>query len=264
MHRDETWPRSFEAHRTRLRAVAYRMLGSVSEADDARAGGVAAPEPRGRTSGSRTSGGWLTTVVARVSPEHAAHAAVAARGAARGARARADREPRGRRRPRVRGAARRLVGLALLRGARHARARRAPRVRACHDMFAVPFDEIAPMVGRTPAAARQLASRGRRRVQGAATEPDADLAPPARRSSTRSSPPPATATSTRSSPCSIPTSVLRSDGGPGRPGATVEVHGAATVAGRALMFAGLRRTSGRRSSTAPPASWSRRADGPMP
>ena len=45
-----------------------------------------------------------------------------------------------------------------------------------HDMFAVPFDEIAPVVGRSPAAARQLASRARRRVQGAATVPDADLA----------------------------------------------------------------------------------------
>ena len=48
-----------------------------------------------------------------------------------------------------------------------------------HDMFAVPFDEIAPIVGRSPTAARQLASRARRRVQGAAPVPDADLHPPA-------------------------------------------------------------------------------------
>ena len=74
-----------------------------------------------------------------------------------------------------------------------------------HDMFAVPFDQIAPIVDRTPAAARQLASRARRRVRGAVPEPDADL-PRSARSSTRSSRPPATATSPRSWRCSTPTS----------------------------------------------------------
>ena len=73
-----------------------------------------------------------------------------------------------------------------------------------HDMFGVPFDEIAPIVGRTPDAARQLASRARRRVRGRRC-PDPDLAQQ-RESSTPSSPPPAPVTSTRSSRCSTPTS----------------------------------------------------------
>ena len=72
-----------------------------------------------------------------------------------------------------------------------------------HDMFAVPFEEIAPIVGRTPAAARQLASRARRRVQG--TPPRAPISGGRRRSSTPSSRPPATATSTDCSRCWIPT-----------------------------------------------------------
>ena len=73
-----------------------------------------------------------------------------------------------------------------------------------HDVFAVPFDEIAPIVGRTPAAARQLASRARRRVQGAPVpDPTSTASGP---SSTRSSPPRATATSSGCSPSSTRTS----------------------------------------------------------
>jgi RNA polymerase sigma factor (sigma-70 family) len=163
----------FEEHRTRLRGVAYRMLGSLSEADDA------VQEAWLRLSRSDAGaienlGGWLTTVVARVSlnmlrsrrsrreepldvrvpepivdraegtdPEHAALLADS-------------------------------VGLALL----VVLETLSPPERLAfvlHDMFAVPFDEIAPIVDRSPEAARQLASRARRRVQGKTTIPDADL-----------------------------------------------------------------------------------------
>jgi len=162
----------FETHRTHLRAVAYRMLGSLSEADDA------VQESWLRLSRSDTSdvgnlGGWLTTVVARVSldmlrsrksrreepwdalvpdpiisredgvdPEHQALLADS-------------------------------VGLALL----VVLDTLAPAERLAfvlRDMFAVPFEEIAPIVGRSEAATRQLASRARRRVQGA-PEPDPDV-----------------------------------------------------------------------------------------
>src|SRR6478752_124841 len=164
----------FEEQRTRLRAVAYRMLGSLSEADDA----VQEAWLRLR----RTDAGaiehldaWLTTVVARVSlnmlrsrrthreepldvvlpdpivdradgtdPEHEALLSDA-------------------------------VGLALL----VVLETLSPAERLAfvlHDMFGVPFDEIAPIVDREPAAARQLASRARRRVRGAAPVPDVDLA----------------------------------------------------------------------------------------
>ena len=86
-----------------------------------------------------------------------------------------------------------------------------------HDMFAVPFDEIAPMVERSPDATRQLASRARRRVQGAEPPPDAD-APASARSSTPSSPPRAAATSTALVAVLDPDVVLRSDGGTKRAG----------------------------------------------
>jgi RNA polymerase sigma factor (sigma-70 family) len=164
----------FEHHRPHLRAVAYRMLGSLSEADDA------VQEAWLRLSRSDADavanlGGWLTTVVGRVcldmlrarrsrreeyvgswlpepivseddeaDPEHAAVLADS-------------------------------VGLALL----VVLETLTPAERLAfvlHDMFAVPFDEVAPIVDRTPAATRQLASRARRRVRGAAPPPDRDLA----------------------------------------------------------------------------------------
>jgi RNA polymerase sigma-70 factor (ECF subfamily) len=162
----------FEEHRTRLRAVAYRMLGSLSDADDA------VQETWLRLSRSDAGtvdnlGAWLTTVVGRVSltmlrarqrrrddpgihvpepildrvdgtdPEHEALLADS-------------------------------VGLALLVVLEMLNP--AERISfVLHDMFAVPFDEIAPIVDRTPEAARQLASRARRRVHGEHTVPDADL-----------------------------------------------------------------------------------------
>ena len=144
----------------------------------------------------------------------------AARRAAPGARSRSTPHvPDPRRRPRraaldpeheARAGRRRGPGPAG--GARHA----APAERLAfvlHDMFAVPFDEIAPIVDRSPAATRQLASRARRRVQGAAP-PRRRPGPAARRWSTPSSPPPAAATSTPCVAVLDPDVVLRSDGDP--------------------------------------------------
>src|SRR5947199_4410567 len=164
----------FEEHRKRLRAVAYRMLGSLSEADDA------VQEAWVRLARSDADeienlGGWLTTVVARVSLN-----------TLRSRNARRE-EPLDVRvpdpvvsnesglNPEHEALLADSVGLALL----VVLETLTPAERLAfvlHDMFAVPFDEIAPMVGRSPTAARQLASRARRQVQGAATVPDADLA----------------------------------------------------------------------------------------
>jgi len=170
----ESLAEQFEGNRTHLRAVAYRMLGSVSEADDA------VQEAWLRLSRSDADAvanlrGWLTTVVSRVcldilrarrsrreeyagewlpepivsdddtsDPEHQALLADS-------------------------------VGIALL----VVLETLTPAERLAfvlHDMFDVPFEEIADVVGRTPAAARQLASRARRRVRGASPTPDPDLA----------------------------------------------------------------------------------------
>jgi RNA polymerase sigma factor (sigma-70 family) len=162
----------FEEQRARLRAVAYRMLGSLSEADDA------VQEAWLRLSRSDADaiedlGAWLTTVVGRVSLNIL--------------RSRRREEPIGVHvpdpivdradgtQPEHEALLADSVGLALL----VVLERLSPAERLAfvlHDMFAVPFDEIAPIVGRSPEAARQLASRGRRRVQGENTAPDADLA----------------------------------------------------------------------------------------
>jgi RNA polymerase sigma factor (sigma-70 family) len=168
----------FEEHRTHLRAVAYRMLGSISEADDA------LQETWLRLSRSDTSevenlGGWLTTVVGRVCLDML-----------RSRRSRRERplgespdvhvpEPivsrqEGEIDPEREALLADSVGLALL----VVLETLSPAERLAfvlHDMFAVPFDEIAPIVGRSPTAARQLASRARRRVQGVTPVPDTDL-----------------------------------------------------------------------------------------
>ena len=163
----------FEEHRTRLRAVAYRMLGSVSEADDA------VQEAWLRLSRSDADeienlGGWLTTVVSRVSLSML-----------RSRKSRRE-QPLGVHMPepiidRADGTdpehealVADSVGLALL----VVLETLSPAERLAfvlHDIFAVPFDEIAPIVDRSPEAARQLASRARRRVQAENTVPDADV-----------------------------------------------------------------------------------------
>src|SRR2546421_5847288 len=166
--------KEFERHRGRLRAVAYRMLGSMSEAEDA----VQEAWLRlDRTDSDAVAnlGGWLTTVVARASLDML-----------RARRARRE-DYLGSRLPEPvvqvetgddpeqEALLADSVGLALL----VVLDTLTPPERLAfvlHDMFGVSFDEIAPIVERTPAAARQLASRARRRVRGSAPQPDADLA----------------------------------------------------------------------------------------
>ena len=170
---DQDWLAGrFEEHRIRLRAVAYRMLGSLSDADDA----VQEAWLRlSRTDASAVEnlGAWLTTVVARVSLNML--------------RARSSRreeafgpyvpdpiiDPADGTDPEHEALLADSVGLALL----VVLETLSPAERLAfvlHDMFAVPFTDIAGIIDRSPDAARQLASRGRRRVQGAVT-PDVDL-----------------------------------------------------------------------------------------
>jgi len=105
-----------------------------------------------------------------------------------------------------------------------------------HDMFAVPFDEIATILDRSPTAVRQLASRGRRRVQGEVAVPDVDLA---RQREVVDAFFAAARDGDFDALVAVldPDVVLRADGGAGRPAATAVVHGGSAVAARALMFA---------------------------
>ena len=172
---DQEWlAERFEEHRPRLRAVAYRMLGSLSEADDA-VQDAWIRVSRAHTSEVENLGGWLTTVVARV-----------ALNVLRSRKARGEQslevhlpdpviDPADGTDPAHEALLADSVGLALLVVLETLNpAERLTFV--LHDMFGVPFDEIAPIVERSPAAARQLASRARRRVRGKAPAPDASLA----------------------------------------------------------------------------------------
>ena len=163
----------FEESRSHLRAVAYRMLGSVSEADDA-VQETWLRLSRSDTSGVENLGGWLTTVVARICLDHLRSRA------SRREESLSSRLPgtivshAGGTDPEHETLLADSVGLALL----VVLETLTPAERLAfvlHDMFDVPFDEIAPIVGRSPAATRQLASRARRRVQGGSTASDADL-----------------------------------------------------------------------------------------
>jgi RNA polymerase sigma factor (sigma-70 family) len=224
----------FQEHRIRLRSVAYRMLGSVAEADDAvqeawlRLSRVDADEVE-------NLGGWLTTVVGRVAlnmlrtrnrrreelvgvhipepivdradgmdPEHEALMADS-------------------------------LGLGLLVVVETL----SPPERLAfvlHDMFAVPFDEIARILDRSPEATRQLASRARRRIQGEHTVPDADL-------DTQRRVVDAFLAAARDGDFEglvavlDPDVVLRADLGPLPAGGSREVRGAAAVASEALTYA---------------------------
>jgi RNA polymerase sigma-70 factor (ECF subfamily) len=227
---------SFEQHRTRLRAVAYRMLGSLSEADDA------VQEAWLRLSRSDADeienlGAWLTTVVARV-----------ALNMLRARRSRRE-EPLGPHVPdpiidRADGTDPEhealladSVGLALL----VVLETLTPPERLAfvlHDMFGVPFDEIAPIVDRSPVAVRQLASRARRRVSGADPAPDADL-------DTQREVVGAFLAAARDGDFDAlvavldPDVVLRADAGGQPAGLSREVRGAEEVASRALTFSRL-------------------------
>ena len=222
----------FEQHRPHLRAVAYRILGSLTEADDA-VQDAWLRLSRADTSEVESLSGWLTTVIARVAlnmlrsrstrrelpldvhvpdpiidradgtdPEHEALLADS-------------------------------VGLALL----VVLETLTPPERLAfvlHDMFAVPFEEIARILERSPEAARQLASRARRRVRGAVPAPDADLG--AQRAVVE-----AFLAASRDGDFDAlvavlhPDVVLRADGGAVQ-GLSHRVQGAESVAGRALMF----------------------------
>jgi RNA polymerase sigma-70 factor (ECF subfamily) len=232
---DNEWlARQFDANRTHLRSVAYKMLGSLNEADDA------VQETwlhLSRTDAAEIENlaGWLTTVTARVclnmlrsrqsrreeplnahlpdpivsnekgvDPEHQALLADS-------------------------------VGLALL----VVLETLTPAERLAfvlHDMFAMPFEDIAPIVDRTPAAARQLASRARRRVQGSAPTPDPDI-------SRQREVVDAFLAAARSGDFEAllevldPDVVLRADRGAVAAEALEEIRGASAVAQRALMFA---------------------------
>jgi RNA polymerase sigma-70 factor, ECF subfamily len=224
----------FEANRPQLRAVAYRMLGSLSEADDA------VQEAWLRLSRSDANrienlGAWLMTVVGRVSLDML-----------RSRRSRGE-EPLAGRLPdllvdRVDGVDPEhealladSVGLALL----VVLETLTPPERLAfvlHDIFAVPFDEIAPIVDRSPEAARQLASRARRRVRAERTVPDADL-------ETQREVADAFLAAHRDGDFDRllavldPDVVLRADFGTA--GGSQELRGAAAVAGQALAYAQL-------------------------
>jgi RNA polymerase sigma factor (sigma-70 family) len=231
---EQDWlARQFEEHRRRLRAVAYRMLGSLSEADDA------VQEAWLRLSGSEPGeienlSGWLTTVVARVSlnmlrsravrreeplsphlpdpiidradgvdPEHEALLADS-------------------------------VGLALL----VVLETLTPPERLAfvlHDMFGVPFDQIAPLIDRSPQAARQLASRARRRVRAQPATPDVDV-------STQWEAVNAFLAAARGGDFDAlvatldPDVVLRADGGAVLADVSAELRGAANVARQATLW----------------------------
>jgi RNA polymerase sigma factor (sigma-70 family) len=224
----------FEEHRTRLRAVAYRMLGSVSEAEDAVQDAWLRLR-RADTSGVENLGAWLTTVVARVCLNML--------------RSRASRReepldahvpdpivgPADGNSPEQEALLADSVGLALL----VVLDTLTPAERLAfvlHDMFAVPFEEIAPMIERSPVAARQLASRARRRVRGHAPAPDPDLA---RQREVVDAFFAAARGGDFDALLAVldPDVVLRADGGTARGRPTVVLHGARTVAGQAVIAA---------------------------
>ena len=231
MDQQEWLARQFEDHRPHLRAVAYRMLGSLGEADDA-VQDAWLRVSRADTSEVENLGGWLTTVVARV--------------ALNMLRARTTRreqpldvrvpdpiiDPAEGTNPEHEALLADSVGLALL----VVLETLTPAERLAfvlHDMFAVPFEQIAPIVERSPEATRQLASRARSRVRGAAPVPDADL--PAQWEVVE-----AFLAAAREGDFDAlvavldPDVVLRADGG--RTGVTEHLRGAETVASQALLW----------------------------
>jgi RNA polymerase sigma factor (sigma-70 family) len=225
----------FEEHRAHLRAVAYRMLGSLSEADDA-VQDAWLRLSRSEASEIENLGGWLTTVVARVCLNMLR---------ARNVHREESLElhlpdpivsPEGELQPEEEALLADSVGLAL----QVVLDSLAPAERLAfvlHDMFELPFEEIAPMIGRNPAAARQLASRARRRVKGTKVpEPDPDLA---RQRAVVD----AFFSAARGGDFDAlvalldPNVVLRADFGPWRPAASRVIHGAAAVARQARLGA---------------------------
>ena len=235
----------FEEQRGHLRAVAYRMLGSLSEADDAIQESWLRLS-RADTSNVENLGGWLTTVVGRVCLDmlrsrtsrreepldtHVSERTVSRMGRVGGREDGSD--------PEHEALLADSVGLALL----VVLETLAPPERLAfvlHDMFAVPFDEIAPIVGRSPDAARQLASRARRRVHGIGGREGADLVPAANLTRQRDVVDAFLAAAPGGDFEALlavldPDVVLRSDRGALPAGAPREIRGAAAVARRAVV-----------------------------
>jgi RNA polymerase sigma factor (sigma-70 family) len=225
---------TFEEHRTRLRAVAYRMLGSLPDADDA-VQDAWVRFSQSEAGGVDSVGGFLTTIVARVCLNmlrarktrredlvgvHVPDPVVTGEDGAD---------------PETEAVLADSVGLALI----VVLDTLPPAERLAfvlHDLFDVPFAEIAPMVGRSEAAARQLASRARRQVHRAGYRaPDTDR--PAQRALVD-----AFFNAARGGDLGKlaalldPDVVLRADGGAARPQASAVLHGAAAVARRAARF----------------------------
>jgi RNA polymerase sigma-70 factor (ECF subfamily) len=235
MSDDDRLAERFEEHRTRLRAIAYRMLGSPSEADDA------VQETwlrlrRADTQEIENLGGWLTTVVSRVCLNML-----------RARRTRRE-EPlevhvpdplvtrEDNSSPEDQALLADAVGLALL----VVLDTLTPPERLAfvlHDLFALPFDEIAPIIDRSSDATRQLASRGRRRVQGASL-PDVDADVGRQRAVVD-----AFFAAARGGDFDAllevldPDVVVRSDGGAREPAVTALTRGAEAVANRAMTYA---------------------------
>jgi RNA polymerase sigma factor (sigma-70 family) len=225
----------FEEYQPHLRAVAYRMLGSLTDADDA-VQDTWLRVTRADASQVENLGGWLTTIVARICLNML--------------RARTTRReesldghvpdplisPEGAPQPEEEALLADSVSLALL----VVLDTLSPAERLAfvlHDMFQLPFSEIAPMVGRSPQAARQLASRARRRVKGAdIPAPDPDLA---RQRQVVDAFFRAARDGDFDGLVALldPNVVLRSDFGARRPAATKITHGAAAVASQALLGA---------------------------
>jgi RNA polymerase sigma-70 factor (ECF subfamily) len=233
MDTDDWLTGEFEQHRPRLQRLCYRMLGSRAEAEDA------LQDAWVRVSGAGPDdvdnpGGWLTTVVARVClnrlrsraarPEDPAGVHVPDLVVSRDVPTPADEAVLAD-----------SVSLALL----VVLDTLAPVERLAfvlHDLFDLPFEQIAALVDRSPAAARQLASRARRRVRGA-QPPDAGTDPAAQRRVVQ-----AFFAAARDGDLGAlvavldPDAVLRADGGASRPEVSALLRGAADVAGRAAMF----------------------------
>ena len=223
----------FESQRGRLRAVAYRMLGSISASEDA------VQETwlrlnRADVGEVQNLAGWLTTVVGRVclnmlrtrvsQREHQVGVHMPDPVVSRMGGIDPEQEL----------LLADAVGLALL----VVLDTLSPAERLAfvlHDMFGVPFDEVAVVVERAPTAVRQLASRARRRVQQDAPQPDPDLA---RQRVAVDAFFAASRTGDFAALVSVldPDIVLRSDGGQGRPIASMVLHGSSTVAGQAITF----------------------------
>jgi RNA polymerase sigma-70 factor, ECF subfamily len=238
MNEHELLAQRFERERAHLKAVAYRMLGSLTEADDA-VQEAWLRISRADSGGIENMRGWLTTIVARICLN------------ALKSRSSRPEEPLG---PHVpdpivspedgvdpehEALLADSVGLALL-VVLDALAPAERLAFVLHDMFAVPFDEIAPIIERSPAATRQLASRARRRIQGATPFPDADLR--SQREITD-----AFLAASRGGDFEAlitlldPDVVLRTDAGAVLPGAARLIRGAAAVAQQTVTFTGSRR-----------------------